>query len=258
MSYSHLDEARILATIELLHRRVHERFPAASLTRVAAELVRVAREHAGHSRAIHRPNWLLRALSALLMLVGIGALVLLFASVRRFDPGNMQLFELVQGLEAGLSMVFFLTAGLVLIAGLELRRKRGRCLQALHQLRALAHVVDMHQLTKDPELALVPGLATAASPTRTLTPFELFRYLDYCSEMLALMGKLAALYAQRFPDPQAIAGVDAIEDLTTGLSRKVWQKIMILANHPDAAVSPSATAAARAAATPDATTAESA
>ena len=66
-----------------------------------------------------------------------------------------------------------------------------------------------------------------------MTPFELARYLDYCSEMLSLMGKLAALYVQRFPDTQAVAAVDAIEDLTTGLSRKVWQKIMILANHPE-------------------------
>lgn len=251
MPYSQLDEQRILATVERLHERIQERFPAASLAGVAGELQRVASDHARRSNAIHRPDWLLRALSGLLILAGIAALFLVFASVRHYDFGDPQLFELLQGLEAGLSMLFFLAAGVLLIAGLELRRKRSRCLMALHQLRALAHVVDMHQLTKDPELALRPGLRTRSSPDRTLTPFELARYLDYCSEMLSLMGKLAALYAQSFPDPQAVAAVDAIEDLTTGLSRKVWQKIMILANHPAAELAADGHAAADPTARPD-------
>jgi hypothetical protein len=61
--------------------------------------------------------------------------------------------------------------------------------------------------------------------------FELMRYLDYCSEMLALTGKLAALYMQDMRDPVIIEAVNEIEDLTTSLSRKIWQKIMIL-NQP--------------------------
>ena len=31
------------------------------------------------------------------------------------------------------------------------RLQRGRLLNLLHQLRSTAHVIDMHQLTKDPE-----------------------------------------------------------------------------------------------------------
>jgi hypothetical protein len=53
--------------------------------------------------------------------------------------------------------------------------------------------------------------------------------------MLSLMGKVAALYVQDFPDAQAVAAVDDIENLTTGLSRKIWQKIMILENELTAA-----------------------
>jgi hypothetical protein len=34
-----------------------------------------------------------------------------------------------------------------------------------------------------------------------MSPFELTRYLDYCSEMLSLTSKLAAVYAQNLPDP---------------------------------------------------------
>jgi hypothetical protein len=86
----------------------------------------------------------------------------------------------------------------------------------------------MHQLTKDPERMHVQGPDTRSSPKRTMTNFELNRYLDYCSEMLSLSGKIAALYVQDFPDAAVVAAVNDIEDLTSGLSRKIWQKIMIL------------------------------
>ena len=46
--------------------------------------------------------------------------------------------------------------------------------------------------------------------------------------MLALTGKLAALYMQDVRDPVIIDTVSEIEDLTGNLSRKIWQKIMIL------------------------------
>jgi hypothetical protein len=58
--------------------------------------------------------------------------------------------------------------------------------------------------------------------------FELTRYLDYCSEMLALTGKLATLYAQSLPDQVVIDAVNDIEILTANLSGKIWQKITIL------------------------------
>ena len=86
----------------------------------------------------------------------------------------------------------------------------------------------MHQLTKDPDQLLASTTATASSPERSLTRQELGRYLDYCSELLSLTGKLAALYAERLGDPVILQSVDQVEDLTTGLSNKIWQKIMIL------------------------------
>jgi len=46
--------------------------------------------------------------------------------------------------------------------------------------------------------------------------------------MLSIIGKIAALYVQQFNDPPALAAVNEVESLTTGLSRKIWQKIMIL------------------------------
>ncbi len=103
-------------------------------------------------------------------------------------------------------------------------------LKAIHELRALAHIVDMHQLTKDPESYFAPRGKTAPPAKRAMTSFELNRYLDYCSELLALISKIAALYVQDFQDPVLLDAVDDVEDLTAGFSRKIWQKITILEN----------------------------
>ena len=235
MQYHALDPERIIATAGLLHQRIRERFPDAGLGNVAAELLSIARAHAARSARIREPNWWLRLISAALLVGGLASLALLFWSVRVRVENEWTLAEMIQTLEAGLSMTIFLGAAAVFALNLEQRRKRRRCLEALHELRAMAHIVDMHQLTKDPERVADPqatapllGPDTPSSPPRVLTAFELSRYIDYCSEMLSLMGKVAALYVQGFPDPQATDAVDDIENLTTQLSRKIWQKIMIL------------------------------
>ena len=119
-------------------------------------------------------------------------------------------------------------AAILFLVALEARIKRKRCLAAIHELRSIAHIIDMHQLTKDPDRLVLPGPDTKSSPHRTMTAFELTRYLDYCIEMLSLAGKIAALYIQHFEDSEAVAAVNDLEDLTSGLSRKIWQKIMVL------------------------------
>lgn len=70
-----------------------------------------------------------------------------------------------------------------------------------------------------------------------MTAFELTRYLDYCSEILALTGKLGALYVQKFDDSDTVAAAASIESLTVGLSQKIWQKIVILDRMTDGGAS---------------------
>jgi hypothetical protein len=94
----------------------------------------------------------------------------------------------------------------------------------------------MHQLTKDPSMMMSGAQITSVSPTRTLTPFELTRYLDYCSEMLSLSAKVAALYAQSFPDPVVTDAVSDLERVTTNLSQKIWQKISLMQPHLPAGI----------------------
>jgi hypothetical protein len=69
---------------------------------------------------------------------------------------------------------------------------------------------------------------TASSPVRSLTPMELGRYLDSCSELLSLISKIAALHVQQFNEPVVLGAVNEIETLSTGLSGKIWQKISLL------------------------------
>ena len=69
---------------------------------------------------------------------------------------------------------------------------------------------------------------TASSPKATLTPFLLGRYLDYCSELLSLIGKVAVVYTTDVHDSVVLDAIDSVESLTTGLSGKIWQKIVIL------------------------------
>lgn len=105
------------------------------------------------------------------------------------------------------------------------------CIVCLHEsagrLRSIAHLIDAHQLTEDPNVAPGSSFNTKHSPKRVMTPYELNRYLDYCSEMLSFVGKIGFLYVQKFGDPVAVKSVNDLEALATALSRKVWQKIMI-------------------------------
>jgi hypothetical protein len=156
--------------------------------------------------------------------------VALVSSVAELQIGTSgsNVFDFIQAVEAALNGMFLVGAAVLLLVSLENRMKRHRVIQAINRLRGIAHVVDMHQLTKDPAIIHHGGSPTAHSPDRPLNQFELSRYLDYCAEMLSLVGKVGYLYVQNYHDPDATKAVNDLEDLTTGLARKIWQKIMLL------------------------------
>jgi len=128
---------------------------------------------------------------------------------------------------AAINDVLLIGAAIFFIFTIEKRYKRTRALKALHELRSIAHIIDMHQLTKDPHRIMAKPLFTGEglSPKLNMTPFQLRRYLDYCSEMLALTGKIAAVYVQQFDDAVAIGSASELETLSSGLSSKIWQKM---------------------------------
>ena len=225
--YRSLDAEKILGTIGKLGRRIDERFPGSGLGRVCQELLTIAGESQTRSAWIAKPQRSLRFVAGALATIMIGALFFVLANAS-WPRGGFDLVALVQVSEAGLNIFLLLGAAILFLVTAETRIKRRRALKAIHELRALAHVIDMHQLTKDPERLLARRKKTPSSPQQSLSPAELGRYLDYCSEMLSLIGKIAALYVQKFDDPVALAAVNEVEELTSGLSRKIWQKITII------------------------------
>lgn len=227
MTYRQLDAARIVMTLVHLRRRIGERFPKSSLCRVCEELVKHGQATSEKTRQFSRPFYLFRSLSWIFIGLLMVASVAVFFLVR-WPEQELNLLDLVQIGEAAINDIVLIGAAIFFLVKLETRMKRRTALRALHELRSAAHIIDMHQLTKDPERLLNRGPRMPNSPTTTMTAFELSRYLDYCSEMLSLTGKLAALYVQSFDDEVVLASVNELESLCTGLGRKIWQKIMIL------------------------------
>ncbi|NRA37470.1 MAG: hypothetical protein HRU15_04975 [Planctomycetes bacterium] len=231
MTYRELDIVAIGNTITRLSKRISERFPSSHLYEVACELRMIALESAERTQSIRKPIIVLRmAIWGLLFALFCVLLVVPIYFKQWGDVASV--LEFVTSLESYLGVAFFITALVIFLLSIEVKVKRARALDAIHELRALAHVVDMHQLTKDPVMIIGGGgEKTESSPERGMNAFELSRYFDYCSEMLSLISKVAAIYAQSSTDPVAMQAVDEVEGLTTGLSRKIWQKIMILDRH---------------------------
>jgi hypothetical protein len=226
--YRTLEPSKVLDTLTVLGRRVEERFPGSGLSRICAALVDLAEETEERCAWIARPNLWLRGGVALVIAAILASLVAAVIALVTEAEVSRGLTDLLQGSEAALNEVALIGAAIFFLVSVETRIKRSRALKSLHDLRALAHVIDMHQLTKDPERLRRRGPDTESSPTHTLSHFELTRYLDYCSEMSSIVGKIAALYASRLQDPVVLDAVNEIEHLTTSLSTKVWQKITIL------------------------------
>jgi hypothetical protein len=226
---NNLDPNKIVETIHQLHKRISERFPDAGLGKVCCkQLHTIATENQKLRSWIRKPHIMFRVGMSFAIIFFLLVLVAGIAVSVKFSFQEIDFANFLQVLDAGINIIILLSAALFFLVTAETRRKRNRAMIAIHQLRALAHVIDMHQLTKDPEGAFSNENRTPSSPRQTMNAFELTRYLDYCTEMLSLVGKVAALYIQDFDDPVLLGAVNEVENLTTGLSRKIWQKIMII------------------------------
>lgn len=213
-----LRSEEVTKTLERLLERILERFPSSGLSRVCGDLIEISKDTKEVATWIIKPLWSVR--------IGIGVFLLfvtvaLMFTVSRSQIGmaKVDLQSLVSMLESITNEVILLVAGVFSLVTIEGRIKRQRVIDAITNLRAVAHIIDMHQLTKAP-----------GSSQHGLNHENLARYLDYCSEMLSLVSKIAFLYVNNFDDSAANQSVNELEDLTSGLSRKIWQKITIILN----------------------------
>jgi hypothetical protein len=227
MTFRTLQADKIEGTIDTLQQRIAERFPGRGICTICAELLVISHQERSRRNQTKQPNFLLRAGVGVVVGAGvavIGWLVIRIATMQ-VDGGA---FSALQGLDSLVNLLVLGGAAAWFLLNLESRLRREAVLKDLHELRSIAHVIDMHQLTKDPPV-VAEGYDSAGSPPGVrMSEADLFRYLDYCSDMLALTGKLAALYMEDVQDPVIIQTVNEIENLTGNLSRKIWQKMMML------------------------------
>jgi len=222
-----LDSEKIETTIERLEQRINDRFAGSGLAEVCRTLLHLSKETKETVKWIHKPNYIRRAGVYVFILISF---VIIVHSLTRLNvtTDGVNIADFVQMIGSALEGIVLIAAGIIFLATFETRTKRKRIIRALNQLRCLAHIIDAHQLTKDPEGISTISLPMPHSPARTFSAYELSRYLEYCTEMLSLIGKLGFLYIQDFDDPLANNAVNDLEDLATELSQKIWQKIMIL------------------------------
>lgn len=227
--YRTLDPDRIIATIVALNERVAARFPSSGLNKVCGELIQVARETEARVNATARPNIALRLGGAAVLALGIFMLWKIGAIIE-FKRENENLSGVLQGIDSAFNILLLMGGGMLYLSTLEGRWKRHKAMEHLHELRSIVHVIDMHQLPKDPssDRPATVAVSEPGAPQRALSDFELMRYLDYCSEMLSLTGKVAALYAQATKDSIVIEAASDIGQITANLSGKIWQKITLV------------------------------
>jgi hypothetical protein len=225
-----LDAPTVIATIDQLGGRIRARFADRGLPKAAAELRSAATEVTElgvHLRGRLRVlRWTARAAS---VLVALGMALVLVVAARDADlSGSVRSVDWVALVESTIQTLVFGGLTLLFLNALPDRLERRHLLRRLHRLRSLAHVIDMHQLTKDPERLRSDFEPTDATVAVDLTRAEMQHYLGYCSELLALVGKVAALCAEDSQDGLILETVSDSENLTNGMSRKIWQKISLL------------------------------
>lgn len=136
----------------------------------------------------------------LVVLTTLVALVLATQDAKRVDSS----VDWLPLIESAINDLVFAGIAVFFLLALSNRLKRGHLLALLHRPRSLAHIGDMHQLTKDPERLRQSFTPPEASPDLDLGRAGMEHYLDYCSELPNLIGTVAAL------------------------SRKIWQQISLL------------------------------
>ena len=234
MTSARLDQLQaepVLATVRRLEQRIAARFPERGLLKVAGVLESLVSDVADDAADMHGKVRRARTASrALVLIILLGTLVALTLALRdaRGDGGPDSSLDWLPLVETTINDLVFAAIAIYFLYSLPERLLRGHALDLLHRLRSLAHVIDMHQLTKDPERLRSSFTRTDVSIDPGLDRDQMEHYLDYCSELLSLVGKTAALCAEESRDSIVLDTVSTIELLTNDLSREIWQKISLL------------------------------
>ena len=229
------DEVQLAAdhvgtTVAHLERRIFARFGERGLTKAARDLGQLvvlvqSQAEQSHDRLRRRT---LVARAASIAIVGATVVALVFGLRSAVLEGLARTTDWVPLVESVVNDLVFAAIAVVFLWAFPERLERRTLLGLLHRMRSLAHVIDMHQLSKDPEQLSPSYEATPQSILHGLDADQLYHYLTYCSEMLSLTAKTSALCGEHSTDGVVLETISYIETLTTELSNKIWHKISLL------------------------------
>jgi len=220
--YKHLNIDKITDVIQTLSLRIEDRFPQADLLQVCLELKELAIKSKGANLKLAKPYILIRIALILLIIIASTSIVYTLLMLK-FDESLFRVGNFITVSEAFLNETITIGFAFYFLYKYEDILKQKKILIALQELRTIAHIIDLHQLTKDPTHILAEK--TKNSPKLDFTKAEVNRYLIYCSEMLSLTSKVAATYAFNNKDEMILNTIHDIEVLCSTLSSKMVQKI---------------------------------
>jgi hypothetical protein len=230
MEYRHLNPQKLTGTAQLISERVEAMFPGSGLGEVSREVVSATQHVIGEVNELRKPLWQLRIWITLGILF-LCAIPIAVGALLDFRETFGSLAEFMQATDAGFNVLILLLGGAVFLMKTEARSKRNRAHKALNELRSLAHVIDMHQLSKDPGIRgwMLPGpKREQRRPACIGNDTDLWFYLSFSSDLLAILGKSAAWFAEHLTDRDILQTVNDVENLCNDTSRKVWQKMSFL------------------------------
>ena len=156
-----------------------ELFPNNGIAQVSRALADLSEKHTDYAAKAASRNWPMQIVSVLIVLAGLATAGWGVWQVLQLFGMDVREIGSVQGLDSVLNIMIVTGAAIWFVLNLETRQRQARVLARLHELRALAHVIDMHQLRKDPTTYYREP--TAHSPNRDLSESNLMAYLDYCA-----------------------------------------------------------------------------
>ena len=184
---------------------------------------KLTEEAAACARAIRRPNLLLRSAVILFIVSIIGTLGYL-GYVAYHTPADKLHNVFMQSMNVSSGIGVYVVGILILLVTAEVRLKRRKALQAIGELRTMAHIIDMDQLSKDQEIERF-----RQDFSRLKDKFR--EYLHACTSLLSLLSKIGQLYVENFPDAVAISAVNQFEEVCNGLNTKIWEKIIAVSEY---------------------------
>ncbi len=144
-----LEFDRIVRTIERLEKRISDRFPDSDLRKVVHQFLKIAGESNKNIEWISKPNMSIRFFSYFVIILGVAAIIYSFTIID-FTIQNKTLSNIVALSESLFNEMILIGAAIFFMITIKTRMKRRRTAELLNKLRVIAHVIDMHQLTKDP------------------------------------------------------------------------------------------------------------